>query len=649
MSAALKYAKRDIPVFPLRPGGKKPLTPRGFKDATTDPEQIRRWWKRWPEANIGIPTGERSGLWALDRDAYKPGAMSREALEREHGPIPQTTTVGTGRGGFQYLFRYPAGSGIRNSAGELGPGLDVRGEGGYIVAPPSRTEGPYEWLDRSPLADPPERLLEAARGPYKASESANRENRPTVSAVLDGEPIPEGQRNNELTRIGGSLRARGLELEGLEAELLAVNAARCSPPLEASEVAGIARSVCRYPAGDASPEPDPETLEAVERLFTNVLERLTWKGRSGPTDRAVYAALLITARRYGRPSRGGVKVYLSVRALASAAGVGKPTVLAALKRLGARKLVYRASEGKGTKAGALVLRAPQTPTQAFTTQPRGGEVKDSGQPLRSLLRELLRLRWGPGRVGKLGALLLEVIALNGETSLSVLSDRTGRRRCDVRRSLKRLEAPALVECSGETVRLVADFAAALERELEVTGISRSERMDRDRYKREQDAFREAWEAGAVKKDRWRDFHREWEQRNPKEPDGYIEDLERIEPEQTPEPTPVDTEPSTVGSVSSVSEVFSLARECFGLPLPEPSAPEPLPDKESPAVFLRSELRGVSGMRYREMLRRWKELGGKPETLEGAIYAGPYRFKRELSDFNQPYVYPGAALINRGAA
>ncbi|MDP9478029.1 MAG: hypothetical protein M3R38_20505, partial [Actinomycetota bacterium] len=138
------------------------------------------------------------------------------------------------------------------------------------------------------------------------------------------------------------------------------------------------------------------------------------------------------------------------------------------------------------------------------------------------------------------------------------------------------------------------------------------------------------------------------QREP-EPDGYIEDLERVEPEQNPEPTPVDTEPSTVGSVSSVSEVFSLARECFGLPLPEPSAPEPLPDKESPAVFLRSELRGVSGMRYREMLRRWKELGGEPETLEGAIYAGPYRFKRERSDFNQPYVYPGAALLNMGAA
>ncbi|MDP9488080.1 MAG: primase C-terminal domain-containing protein, partial [Actinomycetota bacterium] len=391
--------------------------------------------------------------------------------------------------------------------------------------------------------------LEAATEPHIASETENSENRTTVSAALDGEPIPEGQRNNELTRIGGSLRARGLELEGLEAELLAVNAARCSPPLEASEVAIIARSVCRYPAGDATPEPDPETLEAVERLFTSVLERLTWKGVSGSTDRAVYVALLITARRYGRPSRGGVKVYLSVRALALAAGVGKPTALASLDRLRARKLVYRASEGKGTKAGALVLRLPQ----GLTTQPRGGEVKDSGQALRDVLSELLRLRHGAGRVNHGGGWLLELIYRSGSATIGELAARISRRRDNVRRSLRRLEAAALIECSGETVRLVADFAAALERELEVTGITRSERLDRDRYKREQDAFRAAWEAGAVRKDRWRDFHREWEEGNP-EPDGYIEDLERIEPEQTPE-TENPTAPEAVLTNANHPEHF----------------------------------------------------------------------------------------------
>ncbi|MDP9486217.1 MAG: bifunctional DNA primase/polymerase, partial [Actinomycetota bacterium] len=97
LSAALWYAGRGIPVFPLRPGSKNPAVPkreggRGYLDATTDPEQIRRWWSRWPLANIGIPTGERSGLLVLDHDAYKPEAISREDLERKHGPIPKTLT-----------------------------------------------------------------------------------------------------------------------------------------------------------------------------------------------------------------------------------------------------------------------------------------------------------------------------------------------------------------------------------------------------------------------------------------------------------------------------------------------------------------------------------------------------------------------------
>jgi DNA-binding transcriptional ArsR family regulator len=138
---------------------------------------------------------------------------------------------------------------------------------------------------------------------------------------------------------------------------------------DAKELEKIAESiVSRYPAGDASPEPPAEVLKNVEALFAGRLERLHWKGRGGPSDRAVYTALLITARRHGQPVQGGVKVYISVRALASAAGVSKPTVLNALNRLRGKKLVYRASEGKGTKSGALVLKLPQ----AFTTQPRGG-------------------------------------------------------------------------------------------------------------------------------------------------------------------------------------------------------------------------------------------------------------------------------------
>jgi hypothetical protein len=152
LKAALAYARRGAPVFPCEPGGKRPLTYNGFWDASTDPRRVEAWWSRWPEANVGIPTGERSGLLVLDVDPGAGGPESLAALERTGGPLPRTARTRTGGGGMHVFFRYPEGETVRNSAGRLGPGLDVRGEGGYVVVPPSRTRSAYEWLDRAPLA-----------------------------------------------------------------------------------------------------------------------------------------------------------------------------------------------------------------------------------------------------------------------------------------------------------------------------------------------------------------------------------------------------------------------------------------------------------------------------------------------------------------
>ena len=151
--AALAYARRGIPVFPCEPGGKRPLTYNGFWDATADALRIEAWWGRWPNANVGVPTGESSGLLVLDVDSDAGGPDSLILLERLNGQLPRTAKARTGGGGVHVFFRYPAGETVRNSAGKLGPGLDVRGEGGYVVAPPSRTQSAYEWLDRAPLAD----------------------------------------------------------------------------------------------------------------------------------------------------------------------------------------------------------------------------------------------------------------------------------------------------------------------------------------------------------------------------------------------------------------------------------------------------------------------------------------------------------------
>ena len=168
LRAALAYAHRSTPVFPCEPGGKAPLTYSGFWDATTDARRIKAWWDRWPYANVGVPTGERSGLLVLDVDSREGGPESLTALERINGLLPKTSKARTGGGGVHVFFRYPAGEAVRNSAGRLGPGLDVRGEGGYVVVPPSRTQSSYEWLDRTPPADPTW-LLECLRN--KASPS----------------------------------------------------------------------------------------------------------------------------------------------------------------------------------------------------------------------------------------------------------------------------------------------------------------------------------------------------------------------------------------------------------------------------------------------------------------------------------------------
>jgi hypothetical protein len=153
LRAALSYARRGIPVFPCEPSGKRPLTYNGFWDATTDPRRIEAWWDRWPFANVGVPTGGKSGLLVLDIDSRGGGTESLTILERQDSPLPKTTRSRTGGGGVHVFFKYPVGEEVRNSAGWLGPGLDVRGEGGYVVVPPSRTQSAYEWIDRSPPAE----------------------------------------------------------------------------------------------------------------------------------------------------------------------------------------------------------------------------------------------------------------------------------------------------------------------------------------------------------------------------------------------------------------------------------------------------------------------------------------------------------------
>lgn len=159
-------------VLPVVGGGKQPLLPRWQHEASIDPATIAAWWKATPEANVGILTGHK-GVFVLDVDVAggKPGSTSLAALEVEHGSLPVTLETCTASGGRHLFFTSPET--IRNSAGKLGPGLDIRGHHGFVIAPPSVTPtGAYTWANLVPVAAAPAWLVELARGAAPTSDAA---------------------------------------------------------------------------------------------------------------------------------------------------------------------------------------------------------------------------------------------------------------------------------------------------------------------------------------------------------------------------------------------------------------------------------------------------------------------------------------------
>ena len=146
---ALSYAQRGLPVLPLVPRDKQPLTPHGFHDASTEADAIHAWWEKWPDANIGIRTGREAGVVVLDVD----GPDGEASLTTLAGDLPPTWVVLTGKGSHFY-FLHP-GDDRPNSVRKLGAGLDVRGDGGYVAAPPSvhPSGAIYTWVgERRQLA-----------------------------------------------------------------------------------------------------------------------------------------------------------------------------------------------------------------------------------------------------------------------------------------------------------------------------------------------------------------------------------------------------------------------------------------------------------------------------------------------------------------
>lgn len=231
---ALEYAERGYCVLPCT--AKRPLTRHGVHDASRDAETIRSWWTRWPHAAVAIACGEIVVV-DVDQGARWPTDESQIDDLGRAGAIAVTP-----RGGRHYYYRVPDGMQCQSSVSRIAPHVDVRGTGGYVVAPPSRTDsGEYRWVVELPpireLPTPPEWLL-----------ALLCERRPATPGVWQTAPthVDRGIRNTTLTRLAGALRRVGMDADEIYAALVAANAKRCQPPLPDEEVRTVARSVARY-------------------------------------------------------------------------------------------------------------------------------------------------------------------------------------------------------------------------------------------------------------------------------------------------------------------------------------------------------------------------------------------------------------------
>lgn len=291
LEAALKYARDGLAVFPLKARSKEPATIHGVKDATTNREQIEEWFFKRPGLNIGIATGSKSdGLFIIDVDIdEKKGKNGRDELKKwqhEHGAeLPETANAITGGGGFHLLYKtsdiLPE---VKNRVNML-PGIDIRGEGGYFVAPPSvHPNGKkYEWGQ-----SPEEYGIAPANITIKTlleTPPANGSERPDK----DPEQISEGERNNTLFRAACSMKRKGFTDEAIKAAIIEQNKTACIPQLKEKEVETIIKSALKQEGGIFN------QAEKIPGKEENIKHAETPEERSRRLDRFIFD---IQSRKY---------------------------------------------------------------------------------------------------------------------------------------------------------------------------------------------------------------------------------------------------------------------------------------------------------------------------------------------------------------
>ena len=245
LQTALSLASRGLRIFPCRPRDKRPAVFEGVKRATTDQNTIAGWWGANPEFNIGLACGAQSRVFVVDVDGVDAEAELAK-LEQQHDALPPTAESLTARGRHLY-FAWPDRP-VRNSASKIAPGIDVRGDGGYVPVPPSvhPSGKAYCWsVDSSDnFAPAPQWLLAKLAAPTTRDKGANGAIPAESWRDLVRDGIGEGQRNDMITRLAGHLLRRYVDPLVVLEFLLAWNETRCRPPVTEGEVATIVDSIC---------------------------------------------------------------------------------------------------------------------------------------------------------------------------------------------------------------------------------------------------------------------------------------------------------------------------------------------------------------------------------------------------------------------
>lgn len=269
-------------------------------EATSNTEQLKEWWARWPESNLALATGRESGVVVLDFDGEE-GLKTADMLRARYGAWPETLAARSGGGGLHIFFRAPENFELRSGSGVLGPRGDMRGEGGGLILPPSRhaSGNRYEWWNgRGPgdvtLAELPEQLAKEIHDALRSGHPiiGGRASHKIAERCELPDVIGEGRRNDLMFRFASDLwQWAGADKESVLHELLETNKARCRPPMEDHEIRDIWRRATSY---ERVRRVDPGMPEEDDAWYESLLTR-DEPHESEDTQRPTKAKLLNTA------------------------------------------------------------------------------------------------------------------------------------------------------------------------------------------------------------------------------------------------------------------------------------------------------------------------------------------------------------------